>query len=394
MLHFSFSRSDRIEETKDVVISDTNKNSVSPMYYVHMLSLTLGNVNDAPIKLNSLLMDNVRVPLPMLMNSMKMYYGQQVFYQVHKILGSADCFGNPVGLFNTISSGVVDLFYEPYLGYMMNDSPQEIGAQIARGGVSFAKKTVYGLSDSMARLTGSLAKGLSVTQDSSFQESRRLQQRLNRSGKNVFANSAQSFAATIGSGFSGIALDPYKGAQKDGAAGLIKGLGKGLLGLPAKTAIGFLDLTSNLSQGLRVSTNDIMAYQARIRLPRYIGNDQIIKPYDESHSLGQYWLKTVNGGQFVDDEYLAHVILPGNELVVIVSMQRICELNIKELEVMWGVEYDSIQGIVLERGGIHVKLKSQAEYFIPIADPHERRYIYKNIAIAVKKYNQYCEVVL
>lgn len=394
MLHFSFSRSDRIEETKDVIISDTNKNSVSPMYYVHMLSLTLGNVNDAPIKLNSLLMDNVRVPLPMLMNSMKMYYGQQVFYQVHKILGSADCFGNPVGLFNTISSGVVDLFYEPYLGYMMNDSPQEIGAQIARGGVSFAKKTVYGLSDSMARLTGSLAKGLSVTQDSSFQESRRLQQRLNRSGKNVFANSAQSFAATIGSGFSGIALDPYKGAQKDGAAGLIKGLGKGLLGLPAKTAIGFLDLTSNLSQGLRVSTNDIMAYQARIRLPRYIGNDQIIKPYDESHSLGQYWLKTVNGGQFVDDEYLAHVILPGNELVVIVSMQRICELNIKELEVMWGVEYDSIQGIVLERGGIHVKLKSQAEYFIPIADPHERRYIYKNIAIAVKKYNQYCEVVL
>lgn len=393
LLHFSFARSDKIEENKEEVSVEESNGA---MYYVHMLSMTLGNINDAPIKLNSLLMDNVRVPLPMLMNSMKMHYGQQVFYQVHKILGSADCFGNPVGLFNTISSGVVDLFYEPYLGYMMNDSPKEIGAQIARGGASFAKKTVYGISDSMARFTGSLAKGLSITQGSEFQAARRMQQRMNKNSRNVFANSAQSFAATIGSGFTGIALDPYKGAQKEGAAGLVKGIGRGLIGLPAKTVIGFLDLTSNLSQGVSSSANEMIATQmaTRVRLPRFIGNDQVIKRYDESSSLGQYWLKTVNGGEFVDDEYLTHVLLPGNELVVIVSMERICELNIKELSVMWTTVYQQIQGIVLERGGIHVKLKSQSEYFIPITDATQRRQVYRNIAIAVKKYNQYCEAVL
>ncbi|KAL3231388.1 Intermembrane lipid transfer protein VPS13 [Nakaseomyces bracarensis] len=393
LLHFSFARSDKIEENNEEVSVEKNNGA---MYYVHMLSMTLGNINDAPIKLNSLLMDNVRVPLPMLVNSMKMHYGQQIFYQVHKILGSADCFGNPVGLFNTISSGVVDLFYEPYLGYMMNDSPKEIGVQIARGGASFAKKTVYGISDSMARFTGSLAKGLSITQGSEFQATRRMQQRLNKNGRNVFANSAQSFAATIGSGFTGIALDPYKGAQKEGAAGLVKGLGRGLLGLPTKTVIGFLDLTNNLSQRVSSSTSEMLALQmaTRVRLPRFIGNDQIITHYDEDSSLGQYWLKTVNGGEFVDDEYLVHVLLPGNELVVIVSMQRICEINIKELSIMWTTEYPQIQGIVLERGGIHIKLKSQSEYFIPITDSAQRRKVYRNIAIAVKKYNQYCEAVL
>ena len=85
-------------------------------------------------------MDNVRVPLPILMDHIERHYTTQFVYQIHKILGSADCFCNPVGLFNTISSGVWDLFYEPYQGYMMNDRPQEIGIHLAKGGLSFARK--------------------------------------------------------------------------------------------------------------------------------------------------------------------------------------------------------------------------------------------------------------
>ena len=92
-----------------------------------MFAMTFGNINEAPVKVNSLFMDNVRVPLPILMDHIERHYTTQFVYQIHKILGSADCFGNPVGLFNTISSGVWDLFYEPYQGYMMNDRPQEIG---------------------------------------------------------------------------------------------------------------------------------------------------------------------------------------------------------------------------------------------------------------------------
>ncbi|CCD24807.1 membrane morphogenesis protein VPS13 NDAI_0D04940 [Naumovozyma dairenensis CBS 421] len=389
LLHLSFARTERLNTAND------QPTELGSLFFINMLTMAIGNVNDAPIKLNSLYMDNVRVPLPVLISSMKTHYSQQFFYQIHKILGSADFLGNPVGLFNTISSGVWDLFYEPYQGYMMNDRPQEIGIHLAKGGASFAKKTVFGLSDSMAKLTSSVAKGLSVTQDSSFQEARRLQQRINSNSRSVFATSAQSFATTLGSGFSGVALDPYKAAQKEGASGFFKGLGKGLIGLPTKTAIGFLDLTSNLSQGVK-STTTVLDLQTtnRIRLPRYVDYDQIIRCYRLRDAQGQYWLKTANGGLFMNDRYLAHVILPGKELVVIISMQRIAEIRLATQEVMWSTSYPCIQGITLERDGIYIKLKSQSEYFIPISDSSVKKSIYKNISTAVIEYNKSCEAVL
>jgi Vacuolar-sorting-associated 13 protein C-terminal len=67
-----------------------------------------------------------------LINRVTMHYREQFIYQIHKVLGSADFLGNPVGLFNTLSSGVAELFYEPYQGMIMNDGPQELGIGIAR----------------------------------------------------------------------------------------------------------------------------------------------------------------------------------------------------------------------------------------------------------------------
>ncbi|SMN22945.1 similar to Saccharomyces cerevisiae YLL040C VPS13 Protein of unknown function [Maudiozyma saulgeensis] len=380
-----------IDEYKDNV----DESSSASVFLLHVLTMTVGNVNDAPIKLNALFLDNVRVPIPLLMQSVKTHYSQQFFYQIHMILGSADFLGNPVGLFNTISSGVWDLFYEPYQGYMLNDRPQDIGVFIAKGGLSFAKKTVFGLSDSMAKMSGSMAKGLSVTQDSDFQATRKLQQRMNANSRNVFSTSAQSFASTLGSGFAGVALEPLKGGQREGASGFFKGLGKGLVSLPTKTAIGFLDLTNNLSQGVKSSTTILQAQNDQsVRLPRYVNQDQIIRQYDLRAAQGQYWLKSANGGLFQDDRYLAHTVLPGKELSVIVSMERITEIRMATQEVMWGIEYHTIQGITLERGGIRIKLKTQSEYFIPIEDPQEKRSIYKSISIAVVEYNKFCEAVL
>ncbi|CCF60631.1 hypothetical protein KAFR_0L00240 [Kazachstania africana CBS 2517] len=401
LLHLSFVRTERLNSANngpdlDKVEEIENTTASTSTFLLHVLTMTVGNVNDAPIKLNSLFLDNVRVPLTVLFNSIKTHYSQQFFYQIHMILGSADFLGNPVGLFNTISSGVWDLFYEPYQGYIMNDRPQEMGIHIAKGGLSFVKKTVFGVSDSMAKLTGAVAKGLSVTQDSKFQESRRLQQRINKNSTNIFQSSAESFASTIGSGISGLAVDPYRGVQREGAAGFFKGLGTGLIGLPTKTAIGILDLTSNLSQGVKNTTTALdMLAANRVRIPRYIDPfDQVVKCYNLRQSQGQYWLKSANGGLYLTDRYLSHVVLPGKELVVVVSMERIAEIRIATQQVMWGTAYSAIQGITLERGGIRIKLKSQSEYFIPISDPQERKSVYKSIAIAVTEYNKYCEAVL
>lgn len=396
LLHLSFVRTERISENgNDMDRLFDNYNALSSVFFMHVLTMTIGNVNDAPIKLNSLLLNNVRVPLMVLLKNIKTHYSQQFFYQIHIILGSADFLGNPVGLFNNISSGVWDLFYEPYQGYMLNDRPSEIGIHIAKGGLSFAKKTVFGLSDSMAKFTGSVAKGLSVTQDTKFQENRRLQQRINNNNRNVFTNSAQSFANAVGSGISGLALDPLRGSQTEGTSGFFKGLGKGLIGLPTKTAIGLLDLTNNLSQGVKTTTTALDQTTAtRARLPRYIGQDKIIKSYNLRDSQGQFWLKSANGGLFMDDNYLTHVLLPGRELVVVISMERMAEIRIANQEVMWATPYKAIQGITSEKEGIRIKLKSQSEYFIPISDVEERKSTYKAIALAVTEFNKYCEAVL
>ena len=447
VLHLSFVSSETIPGittgTSDDDNDDDNNNSTprdtlaSSSFFLRALTTTVGNVNDAQIKLNSLFLDNARVSPTVLTEAIRTHYSQQFLYQVHMILGSADILGNPVGLFNTISSGFRDLFYEPYQGYLLNDKPQALGASIAKGGISFAKKTVFGLSDSVAKMTGSVAKGLSVTQDAEFQRNRMLQlrQQANSAGgkkggggdyngtggsTGVFARSAQSFASAIGSGIAGVATDPIREARKEGASGFFRGLGRGLIALPTKTAIGLLDMTSNLSQGVRDTTsrsgvgdsfdtgvpgsggggsgsgngNNYVGV-TRARIPRYVSHDQIIKPYDLRSAQGQYWLKSANGGLYMHDEYLAHVVLlPTKELTVIVSMQRIAEIRISSLEVMWGISYNSIQGITSEKQGIRIKLKSQSEYFIPIEDSAEKRSMFKSITVAVTEYNKYCDVVL
>ncbi|CEP60565.1 membrane morphogenesis protein VPS13 LALA0_S01e13828g [Lachancea lanzarotensis] len=394
MLHLSFVRTERLNADTEKVPSQNTL-----MFFANVLTMALGNVNDAPIKLNSLFLDNVKVPLPMLFSAIQTHYSQQFFYQIHKILGSADFLGNPVGLFNNISSGVWDIFYEPYQGYMLNDRPQELGISIAKGGLSFVKKSVFGLSDSFARFTGSVAKGLSVaTQDSEFQERRRLEQRKAKNSKsmNGIGSGATSFVNGISSGLRGIAFDPYKGASREGMPGFFKGLGKGFIGLPTKTAIGVLDLASNVSEGIRNTTTVMDASLTnRVRLPRYVGFDKTIKPFNLRESQGQFWLKNSNGGECITDKYLAHVVLPGKQLAVIVSLSHVIEVRLSNLEIMWKVRYKDVRAMTLERAGLVITLKNAStELFVPITDAEEKRFLYKHISIAVNEYNKYCQAEL
>jgi vacuolar protein sorting-associated protein 13A/C len=92
----------------------------------------LGLQQEAPIRFNALAAENMRVNGSDLLNRVTIHYRDQFIYQIHKVLGSADFLGNPVGLFNTLSSGVAELFYEPYQGMIMSDRPQDLGIGIAR----------------------------------------------------------------------------------------------------------------------------------------------------------------------------------------------------------------------------------------------------------------------
>ncbi|EGV63967.1 Vacuolar protein sorting-associated protein 13 [Yamadazyma tenuis] len=393
LTNLSFVRTERVN-AEDKVSNSSN----TLMFFFNVLTMAIGNVNEAPIKLNALFMENVRVPLPILMESIQTHYGQSFIYQLHKILGSADVLGDPVGLFNNLASGVLDIFYEPYQGFIINDRPQELGIGIAKGGLSFLKKSIFGFSNSVAKFTGSMAKGLSlVTMDERFQERRRLNQRRNKPKHALygFASGANSFFESVSSGVTGIATAPIEGANSEGALGFFKGFGKGIVGLPTKTAIGIFDLASNVSEGIRSTTTVFDADGLdKVRLPRQIGYDHVIKPYSAREAQGQFWLKSIDGGVYLHENYLAHLVLPGENKTLIVTFKKLILYEINVNKVRWIVSFDQIKSISMESTGIVIGLKKSEGPFIPIPEKSSRAFLYNRIGIAVEDYNKHCQVVL
>ena len=241
-LDLSFVRTERV----NVEDKTTSRNPL--MFFMNVLTMAIGNINDAPVRLNSLMLENARVSIPVLSQHIQNHYSQEFLYQVHKILGSADFLGNPVGLFNNISSGVADIFYEPYQGFIMTDRPQELGIGIAKGATSFVKKSVFGVTDSMSKFTGSISKGLAAaTMDKQFQDRRRMTRSRNRPKHALYGVTAgaNSLVTSVASGVGGLARKPLEGAEKEGFAGFFKGVGKGVIGLATKPAIGVFDLASS-----------------------------------------------------------------------------------------------------------------------------------------------------
>ena len=324
-LNLSFMRTERVN-------ADERVSSRNPMiFFFNALTMALGNVNEAPVRLNALVIENVRLSQAALLERITYHYGQGFLLQLYRVLGSADFLGNPVGLFNNVSSGVADIFYEPYQGLVMHGN-KELGLGIARGASSFVKKTVFGVTDSVSKVTGSIGKGLAAaTMDQEFQNRRRMSRFRNKPKHALYGitTGANSFFTSIASGFEGLALKPLEGAEQGGAGGFLKGVGKGLVGAITKPAVGVFDLASNVTEGVRNTTqvfdqNDI----DRVRLPRFIASDGIVRPHSDREALGQTWLKNVDNGRLMKDHYVAHVDVGGHEgdSVIMLTVNRIREL--------------------------------------------------------------------
>ncbi|KAF8254179.1 hypothetical protein K440DRAFT_652243 [Wilcoxina mikolae CBS 423.85] len=377
----------------DVVNVEDKTSSNNPlMFLLNILTMAIGNVNDAPIKLNALMLENARVSVPVLLQRLQAHYTQEVLYQIHKILGSADFLGNPVGLFNNISSGVVDIFYEPYQGFIMTDRPQELGIGIAKGATMFVKKSVFGVSDSLSKFTGSISKGLAAaTLDKQFQDRRRMSRSRNRPKHALYGvtTGANSFVSSLASGVGGLARKPLEGAEREGAWGLFKGIGKGVVGLATKPAIGVFDLASNVTEGIR-NTTTVFDQDGldRVRLTRFIGQDGVVRPYNQREALGQFWLKQLDNGKYFNEEYIAHLELPEQDVVVMLTYTRIMLVKSKKLNCEWDVPLKELQTISMERTGIVLVLRGGRQGpFIPTKDEGSRKFLFRKIGMAVNSFN-------
>ena len=136
-----------------------------------------------------------------------------------------------MGLFSNIGTGVKDFFYEPAQGLVK--SPEEFGKGLAKGSVSLAKHTTYGLFNTVSKLTGTAGKGLATLSfDDDYLKQRKIRQ-TNEKPKHVgegLLYGTKSLGQGIFNGVTGIVTQPIKGAKKDGALGFAKGFGRGIIG--------------------------------------------------------------------------------------------------------------------------------------------------------------------
>ena len=106
--------------------------SSNPLAVVlNVLTMTLGNAEGVELQLNALGITDVRLTLPELQSRILYHYRQEVVRQIYRVLGSADFLGNPVALFTNVSSGVADIFYEPWHGVVQHGGA-ELGIGIAK----------------------------------------------------------------------------------------------------------------------------------------------------------------------------------------------------------------------------------------------------------------------
>ncbi|KAF9963917.1 hypothetical protein BGZ65_006327 [Modicella reniformis] len=387
-VNLSFKRSDRmnIEETQQ---KTSGGNPI--MYLFNVLTMAIGNIDGAPITLNALVMENVRASGAMLADLLQRHYTQDIFFQLYMVVGSIEFLGNPVGLFSNLSSGVADFFYEPYQGIIMGDSPSDFGLGVVRGTSSLLKKTVFGFSDSLAKISGSVGKGLSAaTMDKSFQERRRLgtQRNAPKHALSGLSQGANSLAVGLVSGVTGIVEQPLAGAQKDGVEGFFKGLGKGMVGVVTKPLVGVFDFTTNVTSGIRNTTTVFDRELTRRRTPRYVPKNGILTPYNKEEALGQSWLKQVDNGRYFHDDYIAHLVLKGDNMVSMLTSKRIMVFRADSLKVEWELEFHEIRTIAPFPRGISItSRRDQQENFIPIFEQSSLKWFTAKIEEKVAQFN-------
>ncbi|KAF3830581.1 hypothetical protein GH733_004400 [Mirounga leonina] len=217
--------------------------------------------------------------------------------------------------------------------------PEEFAEGLVIGVRSLFGHTVGGAAGVVSRITGSVGKGLAaITMDKEYQQKRR--EEMGRQPKDFgdsLARGGKGFLRGVVGGMTGIITKPVEGAKKEGAAGFFKGIGKGLVGAVARPTGGIIDMASSTFQGIQraaESTEEV----SRLRPPRFIHEDGIIRPYErqesEGYDLFENHIKKLEG-----ETYRYHCAISGSKkTILMVTNRRV--LCISEVEILGHMSID------------------------------------------------------
>ncbi|KAM7093260.1 intermembrane lipid transfer protein VPS13A isoform 6-T6 [Molossus nigricans] len=256
------------------------------------IGATLTDVQDVVFKLAFFELNYQFHTTSELQSEVVRHYSKQAIKQMYVLILGLEVLGNPFGLIREFSEGVEAFFYEPYQGAIQG--PEEFVEGMALGLKALVGGAVGGLAGAASKITSAMAKGVAaITMDEDYQQKRReamnkqpagLREGITRGGKGLVSGFV--------SGITGIVTKPIKGAQKEGAAGFFKGVGKGLVGAVARPTGGIIDMASSTFQGIKRATETSDEVES-LRPPRFFNEDGVIRPYRLRDGTGNQMLQKI-----------------------------------------------------------------------------------------------------
>ncbi|KAI3372816.1 hypothetical protein L3Q82_023273 [Scortum barcoo] len=315
-LHLSFSLStggeDGLKEKRDTELIPVQSLNL----LLKSIGATLTDVQDVVFKLAFFELTFQFCTTQQLQWEVVRHYSKQAIKQMYVLVLGLDVLGNPFGLIRGLSEGVEAFFYEPYQGAIQG--PEEFVEGMALGVKALVGGAVGGIAGAASRITGAMAKGVAaITMDEEYQQKRREAMNKQPSGlREGLTRGGKGLVSGFVSGITGIVTKPIKGAQKEGAAGFFKGVGKGLVGAVARPTGGIIDMASSTFQGIKRATETSQDIES-LRPPRFIHEDGVIRPYKEREGFGSQMLQKIENGRFAKYRYFAHAKVNDSDFLMI-----------------------------------------------------------------------------
>ncbi|KAJ0067962.1 hypothetical protein NL108_014076, partial [Boleophthalmus pectinirostris] len=315
-MHLSFSLStggeDGLKEKRDKELIPVQSLNL----LLKSIGATLTDVQDVVFKLAFFELKFMFCTTQQLQWEVIRHYSKQAIKQMYVLVLGLDVLGNPFGLIRGLSEGVEAFFYEPWQGAIQG--PEEFVEGMALGVKALVGGAVGGIAGAASRITGAMAKGVAaITMDEEYQQKRREAMNKQPSGlREGLARGGKGLVSGFVSGITGIVTKPIKGAQKEGAAGFFKGVGKGLVGAVARPTGGIIDMASSTFQGIKRAAETSQDIES-LRPPRFIHEDGVIRPYKEREGLGSQMLQKIENGRFAKYRYFAHAKVNDSDFLMI-----------------------------------------------------------------------------
>uniref|UniRef100_A0A224XG50 Putative vacuolar protein n=1 Tax=Panstrongylus lignarius TaxID=156445 RepID=A0A224XG50_9HEMI len=340
----------------------TQESSMPPFLNLLMQSfgVTLTDVQDVVFKLAYFEREYTFLTQRQLMSEVQSHYVGQLIKQLYVLVLGLDVIGNPFGLVIGLGQGAADLFYEPFQGAIQG--PGEFAEGLVIGMRSLVGHTVGGAAGAVSKITGAMGKGLAaLTFDKEYQRHRRemfshqpanLQEGLAQSGKGLVMG--------VVDGVTGVITKPITGARDKGVEGFFKGVGKGVVGLVTRPTAGLIDFASGSFQAVKKAT-DLSEEIARMRLPRPIRSDGLVRPFSKVEAEGHKILQDLEKGKYAaTDSYVYHlqIGLGKQKDILLLTDKRLAYLGLNEIfggyQIEWSHTWHDVSSPKIVNNGVSI----------------------------------------